>query len=163
MPIDPNRETWKPGMPWEKALEDIDYITALGQEMGGAERIKRQHSGGRYTVRERVNKMLDKGSFVEYGPMIGAAEYDDDGIVEELFLFEFLQDYAHAPVHVGDRVQVSSPLLVGSLVLGEVGRRNNFIRLGILNVLLFPPPFDALGAIGSKIVYVILGFRGIHL
>ena len=23
MPIDPERETWKPGMPWEKALEDI--------------------------------------------------------------------------------------------------------------------------------------------
>ena len=79
MPIDPKRETWKPGMPWEKALEDIEYITGLGREMGGAERIERQHKGGRYTVRERVDKILDSGSFVEYGPMIGAAEYDDEG------------------------------------------------------------------------------------
>ncbi len=79
MPIDPNRETWKPGMPWEKALDDIDYITGLGREMGGAERIERQHKGGRYTVRERVDKILDSGSFMEYGPMIGAAEYDEEG------------------------------------------------------------------------------------
>ena len=79
MPIDPKRETWKPGMPWEKALEDIEYITGLGREMGGSERIERQHKGGRYTVRERGDKILDSGSFVEYGPMIGAAEYDDEG------------------------------------------------------------------------------------
>ena len=79
MPIDPKRETWKPGMPWEKALDDIDYITGLGREMGGAERIERQHKGGRYTVRERVDKILDSGSFMEYGPMIGAAEYDEEG------------------------------------------------------------------------------------
>ena len=79
MPIDPKRETWKPGMPWEKALEDIEYITGLGREMGGAERIGRQHKGGRYTVRERLAKILDSVSFVEYGPMIGAAEYDDEG------------------------------------------------------------------------------------
>lgn len=79
MPIDPNRETWKPGMPWEKALEDIEYITGLGRELGGAERVERQHRGGRYTIRERLDKMVDKGSFVEYGPMIGAAEYDENG------------------------------------------------------------------------------------
>ena len=79
MPIDPTRETWKPGMPWESALEDIDYIRGLGKEMGGAERIARQHQGGRFTIRERLDKMLDPGSFMEYGPMIGAAEYDENG------------------------------------------------------------------------------------
>ncbi len=26
MPVDPNRESWKPGMPWEKALDDMDYV-----------------------------------------------------------------------------------------------------------------------------------------
>ena len=79
MPIDPTRETWKPGMSWENALEDIDYIRGLGKEMGGAERIARQHQGGRFTIRERLDKMLDPGSFMEYGPMIGAAEYDENG------------------------------------------------------------------------------------
>jgi acetyl-CoA carboxylase carboxyltransferase component len=83
MPIDHDRESWKPGMGWEQAIEDIDYIRRLGQEMGGPERIKRQHSGGRYTVRERIDKIVDPGSFVEAGPMVGAAEYDNDGNLRE--------------------------------------------------------------------------------
>jgi len=79
MPIDPKREIWKPGMDWEHSIDDIDYIRGLGQEMGGPERIERQHKGGRYTIRERIEKMADPGSFVEAGPMVGAAEYDDNG------------------------------------------------------------------------------------
>ncbi|HAL46423.1 MAG TPA: hypothetical protein DCP37_01590, partial [Dehalococcoidia bacterium] len=79
MPIDLNRESWKPGMPWEKAIEDIEYIRELGREMGGPERIERQHRGGRYTVRERIEKMIDPGTFVESGPMVGAAEFDAEG------------------------------------------------------------------------------------
>ena len=37
----------------------------LAQEMGGAERIERQHRGGRYTVRERIEKMVGPGGFIE--------------------------------------------------------------------------------------------------
>ena len=83
MPIDPNRETWKPGMPWEHAIDDMEYIRSLGQELGGPERIKRQHSGGRYTIRERIEKMIDPGSFLEAGPMVGAVGYDEDGNLRE--------------------------------------------------------------------------------
>ncbi len=79
MPIDPKRETWKPGMPWEKAIEDIEYVRGLGQELGGPDRVKRHHERGYYTIRERIDKIADAGSFVEYGPMVGAAEFDDDG------------------------------------------------------------------------------------
>ncbi len=32
MPVDRNRETWKPGMDWEKAIEDIQNIRGLGKE-----------------------------------------------------------------------------------------------------------------------------------
>ena len=49
MPIDPSRESWKPGMSWERAIADIEYIRGLAEEMGGAERIARQHAGGRST------------------------------------------------------------------------------------------------------------------
>ena len=79
MPVDPKRESWKPGMSFEYAVEEIDYIKGLAAEMGGAERIKRQHDGGRYTIRERVEKFVDPGSFIEAGPLVGAAEYDADG------------------------------------------------------------------------------------
>jgi acetyl-CoA carboxylase carboxyltransferase component len=66
-------------MPWERAIEDIAYIGDLAKEMGGPERTERQHKGGRYTIRERIKKMVDPGSFIEAGPMVGAAEYDDEG------------------------------------------------------------------------------------
>ncbi len=79
MPIDPKRESWKPGQPWEGAIEDIAYIRGLAAEMGGPERIERQHAGGRYTIRERIEKFVDPGSFFEAGPLVGAAEYDEDG------------------------------------------------------------------------------------
>ncbi|MDE0009344.1 MAG: hypothetical protein OXS50_13815, partial [Gammaproteobacteria bacterium] len=83
MPIDPKRESWKPGMPWEKAIDDIAYIKELATEMGGEERIARQHAGGRYTIRERIDKLVDAGSFMEAGPLVGAAEFDAEGNLRE--------------------------------------------------------------------------------
>ena len=83
MPIDKQRQMWKPGEPWEQAIDDMKYVRGLAAELGGAERVKRQHSGGRYTVRERIEKMLDPGSFLEAGPMVGAAEFDDEGNMVE--------------------------------------------------------------------------------
>src|ERR1700722_18447799 len=79
MPIDPTRESWKPGMDWDRAVEDIHYIRQLAGEMGGPERIERQHRGGRFTIRERVERFVDPGSFIEAQPLVGAADYDEDG------------------------------------------------------------------------------------
>ncbi|MBF66652.1 MAG: hypothetical protein CMQ29_03025 [Gammaproteobacteria bacterium] len=80
MPIDKDRESWKPGEPWEKAIDEIDYIKDLATEMGGAERVERQHKGGRLTIRERIEKMVDPDSFLEAMPMMGAAEYEDGNL-----------------------------------------------------------------------------------
>ena len=83
MPIDKNRDMWKPGMAWEQAIDDMKYVRGLAAELGGPDRVKRQHSGGRYTIRERIEKMVDPGSFLEAGPMVGAAEFDDEGNMME--------------------------------------------------------------------------------
>ncbi len=79
MPVDQTRESWKPGQDWQGAVDEIEYIKTLAREMGGPERIARQHRGGRYTIRERIEKFLDPGSFFEAGPLVGAYEYDHDG------------------------------------------------------------------------------------
>ena len=65
MPIDKDRESWKPGESWEGAIDEIDYIKDLATEMGGQERVDRQHRGGRLTIRERIEKLVDPGSFLE--------------------------------------------------------------------------------------------------
>jgi hypothetical protein len=47
--------------------------------MGGPDKIKRQHDGGKLTVRERIERLLDPGSFHEIGAIAGKAEYDAQG------------------------------------------------------------------------------------
>jgi acetyl-CoA carboxylase carboxyltransferase component len=46
-----------------KKLMDLRAKAALG---GGEERIKKHHAKGRYTARERINLLLDEGSFEEF-------------------------------------------------------------------------------------------------
>ena len=65
-------------MSWEAELEELRRREALAREMGGADKVKRQHDGGRLTVRERVDGLVDAGSFHEIGAIAGKAEYDDD-------------------------------------------------------------------------------------
>ncbi|MHA2143800.1 MAG: acyl-CoA carboxylase subunit beta, partial [Candidatus Thorarchaeota archaeon] len=48
--------------------ESFDKLAEMREkalEAGGETRIKRQHDAGKYTARERVEKLLDPGSFVE--------------------------------------------------------------------------------------------------
>ena len=71
-------------MTWEPELAELRRRQALTRQMGGAERVARQHKGGRLTVRERVDAMLDAGSFHELGEISGKARYDAEGELEEL-------------------------------------------------------------------------------
>lgn len=72
-------ETWKPGMPWQAAIQELEARRRLGQAMGGPARIERQHAAGKLTVRERIDALVDTGSFFELGRIIGDSEYDGDG------------------------------------------------------------------------------------
>lgn len=45
-----------------QSLEDKNKSTELG---GGTQRIHKQHEAGKLTARERIEVLLDKGSFVE--------------------------------------------------------------------------------------------------
>ena len=43
-------------------FEERDRIASLG---GGVEKIEKQHESGKMTARERIEMLLDKGTFVE--------------------------------------------------------------------------------------------------
>jgi acetyl-CoA carboxylase carboxyltransferase component len=47
--------------------------------MGGQERIDRHHAGGKLTIRERIDVLVDPGSFMELGVTAGSYLSDDDG------------------------------------------------------------------------------------
>lgn len=70
-------------MSWEKEIEELRRREALARGMGGEERVQRQHDNGRLTVRERIDRLLDPGSFHEIGALAGRARYDDQGLLEE--------------------------------------------------------------------------------
>ncbi|MFZ8949796.1 MAG: carboxyl transferase domain-containing protein, partial [Alphaproteobacteria bacterium] len=63
-------------MSWEPELKELRKREAMARAMGGVDKVKRQHDGGRLTVRERIDGLADKGSFHEIGAIAGKAEYD---------------------------------------------------------------------------------------
>ncbi len=69
-------------MSWQPEIDEIKRRIKLAEQMGGAENIKRQHDGGKLTVRERVARLLDPGTFHEYGALAGAVKYEGDKLVE---------------------------------------------------------------------------------
>jgi acetyl-CoA carboxylase carboxyltransferase component len=64
---------------WEDELAQLEARKALAREMGGAEKVARQHEFGKLTIRERIDRMADPGSFHELGMLAGVARYDGDG------------------------------------------------------------------------------------
>jgi acetyl-CoA carboxylase carboxyltransferase component len=66
-------------MIWEPELEELRRREGLARRMGGEERVARQHASGRLTVRERIDRLFDDGSFHETGALAGRAVYGDDG------------------------------------------------------------------------------------
>jgi acetyl-CoA carboxylase carboxyltransferase component len=69
-------------MSWESEIEELRRREALARQMGGAEKVKRQHDAGRLTVRERIDALLDSGSFHEIGAITGRGTYGANGELE---------------------------------------------------------------------------------
>ena len=65
-------------MSWQPELDELAERKRIAREMGGPERIARQHAAGRLTVRERIDRMVDPGSLLELGSIAGRATYDPD-------------------------------------------------------------------------------------
>ncbi len=66
-------------MSWRAEADEIHRRRALAEACGGPEAVARQHAAGKLTVRERVGRLLDPGSFREVGQLAGRATYDKAG------------------------------------------------------------------------------------
>ena len=69
-------------MSWEKELEELRQREAWAEEMGGAEKVQRQHDRGKLDARERIRRLVDPGSFREIGKIAGRGSYDEAGRLE---------------------------------------------------------------------------------
>ena len=57
-------------------VEELEEKRKIVYEMGGPKRIKRQHDRGKLTCRERIDILLDEGTFFEMGAH--GSEWEDE-------------------------------------------------------------------------------------
>ncbi|MGJ7506466.1 acyl-CoA carboxylase subunit beta [Variovorax sp. GT1P44] len=63
---------------WTDDLEELAQRRAIARELGGEEQVARHHAQGKLTARERIDHLLDVGSFREIGALAGGVKYGAD-------------------------------------------------------------------------------------
>jgi acetyl-CoA carboxylase carboxyltransferase component len=71
-------------MGWQPELDELRERERQARELGGTDKVKRQHDAGKLTIRERIDGLVDQGSFHEIGAIAGRAQYDAEGRLAEL-------------------------------------------------------------------------------
>lgn len=77
-------------MSWEDQVNELEMRKRLARQMGGEERVAKHKSFGKLTVRERIDQLLDKGSFHEIGSIAGTAVYSADGSIDQFTPVPFI-------------------------------------------------------------------------
>jgi len=57
---------------WEPLLKDLQQRRETARAMGGSERLEQHRAGGNLDARARVERLLDPGTFVELGTLVGS-------------------------------------------------------------------------------------------
>jgi acetyl-CoA carboxylase carboxyltransferase component len=67
-------------MTWQPEVDEIIRRRTAVEAMGGPEAVQRHHDRGLLTIRERIDGLVDAGSFLEMGRITGSVEYDEGGV-----------------------------------------------------------------------------------
>ncbi|MGY8524537.1 acyl-CoA carboxylase subunit beta [Paracidovorax citrulli] len=71
-------------MSWQPEIDELALRWRLAARMGGEDKVARHKGAGKLTVRERIARMADDGSFAEVGGLSGSGRYDGDGRLVDL-------------------------------------------------------------------------------
>jgi len=71
-------------MTTREKLEQLEHRIAESEQGGGADRLKAQHAKGKLSARERIDLLLDSGSFVEFDRFV-VHRSDDFGLGDQKF------------------------------------------------------------------------------
>jgi acetyl-CoA carboxylase carboxyltransferase component len=66
---------------WDREIAELGRRVLWSHGHGGEDAIARHRAAGRGLARERIEGLVDEGSFREIGGLTGAAEYDETGEV----------------------------------------------------------------------------------
>jgi acetyl-CoA carboxylase carboxyltransferase component len=91
-------------MSWRDEVEELERRRRWAEAGGGPEAVERQHAQGRLTVRERIERLVDPGSFREVGKLTGTGTYDAQGRAQSVRPAPYVMGLARIdgrPVAVG--------------------------------------------------------------
>lgn len=71
-------------MTWKPETEELRRRRKLAEQMGGADKVARQHARGKLDARARIKGLVDPGSFREIGKIAGKGRYDEEGNLLDL-------------------------------------------------------------------------------
>ncbi|KAA0910425.1 acyl-CoA carboxylase subunit beta [Pusillimonas sp. ANT_WB101] len=77
-------------MSWQKELDELERRKQMAYKMGGDEKLARHREKGRLPVRERIEQLVDAGSFQEVGALSGSSVYDEHGVLTDFTPSNFL-------------------------------------------------------------------------
>ncbi len=106
---------------WEETLEDLDLRRQRSRSMGGDERLAKHRGKGKLDARARLEHLLDKGTFREFGTLVGG-DIAADGIVAGSGLID------GSPVMVGAE---DFTTLAGSIGPGGNAKRYRLAELAL--------------------------------
>ena len=69
---------------WAPELAELEQRRRLARRMGGEAAVARHKARGRMTARERIDSLLDAGTFREMGQITGKGSYDAEGRLVDL-------------------------------------------------------------------------------
>jgi acetyl-CoA carboxylase carboxyltransferase component len=69
---------------WTVELEELQARIRFSAELGGAEAVAKQRAAGRLTIRDRIDRLADPGTFNEVGRLAGRAIRAEDGSLESV-------------------------------------------------------------------------------
>ncbi len=72
-------------MPMKDKMAKLAKMEKQARAGGGAKRIEQQHAKGKLTARERIDLLLDKGSFEELDPFI-THQATEFGLDQQVYL-----------------------------------------------------------------------------
>jgi len=111
---------------WKPLLDDLEKRRTSVLAMGGAEKLEKQRAGGRMDARQRIDELVDPGSFRELGTFVGGVARPGQSPVPADALVAGMAKIDGRPVLVGSEDFTSKG---GSIGLGTHAKR---MRLTIL-------------------------------
>lgn len=67
-------------MSWESEIEELQQRRRWAEELGGDKSVARERELGRLTIRERIDALVDPGSFREVGKLAGRGVYEGGSV-----------------------------------------------------------------------------------